>query len=108
MATTAASTTTGISESGVTKIKNSIDSFISGVQKGISVAANTANIEKAIKGASTEASLRQMNKDITAELSKLMNALKDYKTMLDTVLTSYKTNDANNATFTNVSKGINK
>lgn len=108
MATTAASTTTGISASGITKIKNSINLFVAGMQNGISVAANTANIEKAIKGSSSEASLRQMNKDITAELGRLMNALKEYNTTLDNILASYKSNDTNNATFTNVSKGINK
>lgn len=107
MATTS-STTTGINAAGVTKIKNSINQYVENIQKGISVAASTANIEKAIKGSSSEASLRQMNKDLTMTLSNLMNNIKQYNTMLDTILANYKSSDASNATFTNVSKGLNK
>lgn len=107
MATTS-STTTGISANGIAKVKSAINNYVEHVQKGISIAASTANIEKAIKGSSSEASLRQMNKDITVTLGNLLNNIKLYNNQLDTILANYKSNDASNATFTNVSKGLNK
>ncbi len=107
MATTS-STTTGISAIGVTKIKNSLNSYVDRLQRAISISANTAQIEQAIKGSSSEASLRQMNRDITTELGRFLNVVKEYNTTLDNILASYKSSDTSNATFANVSRSINK
>lgn len=108
MATTASTTTTGISESGITKIKDSINEYVTEIQKTALIGENNANIESAIKGSSSEASLRQMNKDISADLARLVSSLKEYNVILDNILASYKSNDTNNATFSDVSKGLNK
>lgn len=107
MATTS-STTKGISAAGVTKIKNSLNSYVEGVQRAISISATTAQMEQAIKGSSSEATLRQMNRDITTELGRLFNVLKGYNTTLDNILASYKSSDTSNATFANVSRSVNK
>ena len=95
---------TGINKAGIDKIKNAIDAYVKDIEAARSVAANQTNIEQAIKGASTEASLRQMNKSITASLSSLLARLNRFKTTLDNVYASYQKQDASNTAFTDAAK----
>ena len=86
----------GINQAGIAQIKAAIDKYTKIVQDTINVSANTANIEKAIKGTGSEANIKQANKNLTAALNALLTSLNKYKTSLDQVLASYQKSDASN------------
>ena len=90
----------GISQSGVAQIKAAIDKYIKTIQDAINVSANTANIEKAIKGSGSEANFKQASKDANAGLKAEINYLTKFKTSLDNILVNYQKQDASNTVFT--------
>ena len=65
----------GINQAGIAQIKAAIDKYTKIVQDTINVSANTANIEKAIKGTGSEANIKQANKNLTAALNALLTSL---------------------------------
>jgi hypothetical protein len=103
-ASTGSSTVVGIKLSGIDKIVSSIDNYKKAVSAKTHVAANNANIQKAIKGTTSEANIKQMLQLINSDMKGLLVRLDQYKGALQELKTSYKTNDTNNATFVNTYK----
>lgn len=101
MATTkATNTTVGISISGIDKISAAIDGYKANLtKKAIAVAASSANVQKAVKGTNSEKNIASMNKLINTNMKAMLDNLDQYKEMLSTLKSKYKTNDEKNNTF---------
>lgn len=108
--TTKASTTTGIKKSGVEKIKNAVSDYVRLMERATKdyYGVKEATIKKAIKGSNSVATLKTLNKTIESKMANLFEPLKGYNTDLDTILSNYKSGDANNATFSNVTAKLQK
>ncbi len=97
MATT--SNTIGINVSGIEKIKKAIVDYKSAIKKKSNIGAKRALIEKAIKGASSEAALRTYVANIDKSIENMLNDLNKYYNYLNTLADSYKKNDTGNTSF---------
>ncbi len=108
MATTA-KTTTGINVSGLNKIVSAIDSYKSNLNKSsIAVNASVANIQQAIKGSTSEKDITKANTLLTANMKAMLDNLDQYKTMINQVISNYKSNDAQNTSFTTAANNFIK
>ena len=105
---TSANTVTGISKSGVSKIKSALDTYISEFKKACNVGAKPNVIQAAVKGTNAEAQVKQMATAINTKMENLVATLAQYKTQIDSVYSQYQAADANNTKFTNVTQGLNK
>ena len=99
MATTSSSTTTGINISGISSITAALSTYKSKVVKACDISAKKSVIESAIKGTSSEANLKTFINKIETQLASHVKNVTNYEKTLNTVKSSYKTNDANNASF---------
>ena len=106
MATT--SSTTGINVNGISKIKSALDSYKSNVKKHCDLAAKKSIIEAAIKGTSSEATLKTMYNQIDANMKKYLTQLNQYTTILDTLKTKYASNDKGNTSFSDITAQLKK
>lgn len=106
MATT--SSTSGINVNGISKIKSALDSYKSGVKKHCDLAAKKSLIESAIKGTTSEASLKTMYNQIEANMKKYLTQLNQYSAILDTLKSKYSSNDKGNTTFADVTTQLKK
>ena len=104
MATTAS--TTGINTAGMSKVKVALESYRNAVAKKCDVSATTAQVQAAVKGTSSEASLRTMAVAIDTKMKAYIAQLNQYDKLLDTMKNSYTTNDTNNTTFSEVTKKL--
>ena len=106
MATTGS--TVGINTAKISSMKKALNDYIAAVNKNVEIAASRANIQKAIKGSSTENSLMELNKKIDAEFAEVTSKLNQFSSILDEMKTEYSKNDTSNTTFAEVANKVNK
>ena len=106
MATTA--NTTGITLSGIGKVKSALDNYRAAVIKKCNVSATAAQVQAAIKGSTSENTLKAMANAIDTKMKDYIRQLNQYDNLLDEMKSSYVSNDQNNSSFTDVSKKISE
>lgn len=105
MATTAS--TTGINTAGLSKIKVALEAYRNAVSRKCNVSATTAQVQAAVKGTSSEATLRQMALAIDTKMKQYISQLNQYDKLLDSMKSAYSTNDQSNSSFSEVTKKLN-
>ena len=104
MATTAS--TTGINTGGINKVKSALDDYRKAVQKKCDISATAKQVANAIKGTTSEATLKQMALTIDTRMKQYINQLGQYDQLLDQMASSYNKNDEGNTTFVEVTKNL--
>ena len=104
MATTAS--TTGINTSGLSKVKTALGAYRQAVSKKCDISASTKQVTAAIKGTSSEATLRQMALTIDTKMKQYIAHLGQYDQLLNQMASSYNRNDQTNTSFTSVTKSL--
>ena len=106
MATTAS--TTGINTAGLSKIKSALNAYRNSVSRTCNVSATAAQVQAAVKGTSSERTLKQMAAAIDAKMRQYISQLNQYDRLLDTMKGAYTTNDSANTSFSEISKKLNQ
>ncbi len=83
----------GLNASKISAMQNYLNTYINAVTKKITIAANTQNIQAAIKGSSAEVEVRKYIKEIDAACEKYLQDLKKYSDKLSEMANIYKAND---------------
>jgi hypothetical protein len=101
------SSTTGINTEGIGKIKSAIDAYRKAVSKKCDVSAKASLITSAVKGTTSEQTLKQMALAIDTKMKEYIRQLDQYDQLLDSMKTLYTANDESNTSFSEVTKNLN-
>ena len=103
-----ATTAKGIaSTTNLEKISDAISSYITKIDNSASKLGVTGKqMQKAIKGTSSETKLTNALSDIKSQINTYTKELEKYKTVIEKIAASYKSNDENNESFNNILKNL--
>jgi ABC-type Fe2+-enterobactin transport system substrate-binding protein len=110
MATTAKVTNkvVGINTSKISSLQKSISSYIGYVKKQTDISATAKEIQVAIKGSASEASLKTLATQLNTNLVNYLKYLDQFSTQLGTITSTYKKADASNTTFSTATSQLKK
>lgn len=106
MSTWGGADTKGLNDTQISKMVAALDNYIAVVDKHVAISASVSQIESAIKGTATEASVKTMNADITSKCISFIADLNKFKNALTSLKSAYVKQDTGNTVFANVSKSL--
>ncbi len=96
----------GLNTAKISAMEKALTDYITAINKNVNIAANRANIQKAIKGSASEASIIALNKQIDTQFADLVNKLNQFKNILAEMKETYTKNDASNTSFSSAMNSV--